>query len=60
MERTCASEGFASEVPLIHTGLQPGGKAVTLVRNRFNDFHREAKPLRKKISERRTLYELPL
>ena len=30
--------GFASKVLLIHTGLQPGGKALTLLRNRFNGF----------------------
>ena len=30
--------GFASKVFLIHTGLQPGGKALSLSRNRFNGF----------------------
>jgi hypothetical protein len=30
--------GFASKVLLIHTGLQPGGNAFTLLRNRFNGF----------------------
>ena len=33
-----ATKGFASKVLLIHTGLQPGGKALTLLRNRFNGF----------------------
>ena len=25
-------------LPLIHTGLQPGGKALTIIENRFNGF----------------------
>ena len=34
-----ATEDFSLKVLLIHTGLQPGGKVVTLLRNRFNGFH---------------------
>jgi hypothetical protein len=30
--------GFAQKVLLIHTGLQPGEKEFTLLRNRFNGF----------------------
>jgi hypothetical protein len=31
-------DSFASTVRLIHTGLQPGGEAPALSRNRFNGF----------------------
>jgi hypothetical protein len=37
-DRVDLLSGFAPKVLLIHTGLQPGGKAFTLLRNRFNGF----------------------
>jgi len=40
-QRLSKETRFASRVLLIQTGLQPGEKALTLLRNRFNGFGSE-------------------
>jgi hypothetical protein len=42
------ARGFVSKVLFIHTGLQPGGKQLGVVENRFNGFRGNArKPLKR-------------